>query len=67
MEIYRNPKTIFPRPLEGAEDVLPARARQEGFAFPYVDGPERNRYPDPIKPSTRNLRKVLLGLNDECT
>lgn len=65
MEIYRNPKTILPCPLEGAEDVLPARARQEGFAFPYVDGPEWYWYSDPIKPSTRNLRKVLFGLNGE--
>lgn len=65
VEIYRNSKPIFPRPLESAEDVLPARARQERFAFPYIDGPERDRYSDPIKPSTRDLRKILFGLSGE--
>ena len=43
MKIYHNPKSVFPRPLEGAQDVLPGRANQEGFAFPYVDSPPGDR------------------------
>jgi hypothetical protein len=62
MEIYRNPKSVLPRPLEGTEDVLPARARQEGLPFPHVDSPPGDRQSNPIQPSARYFCEVLLGL-----
>ena len=48
MEIYRNPKSVLPRPLKGTEDVLPAGAGQEGLVFPHVDRPPRDGESDPI-------------------
>ena len=65
MQIYRNPETILPCPLEGAENILPARAGQEGFAIPHVDSPPRDRQSDPIQSSTCDFREILLGLNGE--
>lgn len=63
MQIYRNPKTVFPRPLECTEDVLPTRAGQEWLAFPHVNGPPGNGYSDPVQPSACYLCEILLGLD----
>ena len=65
MEIYRNPKSVFPRPLKGAEDVLPGSAGHEGLTLPYIDGPPGDGDPDPIQPSACDLRKILLGLDSK--
>ena len=43
MEIYHNPETILPRPLEGTQDVGPTRAGEERFAFPHIDSPIGDR------------------------
>ena len=65
MQIYRNPETVLPCPLEGAENVLPTRARQEGLAIPHVDSPPRDRQSDPIQSSTCDFCEILLCLEGE--
>ena len=65
MEIYQNPKSVLPCPLEGTEDILPGRASHEGFAIPHVNSPPGDRNSDPIQSSACDLRKVLFGLNGE--
>ena len=40
MQIYHDPDTVLPRPLEGTQDVRPRRAGEERFTFPYIDSPE---------------------------
>ena len=67
MQVNRNPETVLPRPLEGAKDVLPARAGQERLITPDVDGPEGDRQSDPIQPGACNLREILLGLDGKRT
>ena len=63
MQIYRNPETILPCPLEGAENVLPTRARQEGLAIPHIDSPPRDRQSDPIESSTCDVCEIVFGLD----
>jgi hypothetical protein len=67
VEVNCNPETVLPRPLEGAKDVLPARAGQERLITPDVDGPVRNRQSDPIQSGACNLREILLGLDGKRT
>ena len=62
MEIYHNPKTVFPCPLEGAQNVLPTRAGQERFTIPYVDGPPRDGQPDPIESSACDFGEIYFSL-----
>lgn len=64
MQIYRNPKAVLPRPLESAEDILPACTREERFAIPDVDGPPRDGQSDPIQASARDLGKIFFGLDN---
>ena len=62
MEIYHDPKTVFPCPLEGAQNVLPTGAGEERFTFPYVDGPPRDGKPNPIESSACDFGEIQLGL-----
>jgi len=64
VQIDRNPETILSGPLEGTENVLPARAGQEGLAIPHIDSPPRNRQSDPIQSSTCDFCEILLSLDD---
>ena len=58
MEINGNPNTVFPRPLEGAQDVLPRGAGQERFTCPYINSPPRNWQPDPIESSAGDFGEI---------
>ena len=62
MEIYQNSKSVLPRPLEGAEDVLPRRACHEGLAVPHVNSPPGDGDPNPIQSSACDLREIFLSL-----
>ena len=63
MKIYRNPDTVLPCPLEGAQNVLPAGAGQEGFASPYINSPPGNRQSNPIETCACNFGKILFNLD----
>jgi hypothetical protein len=63
MQIYHDPETVLPRPLEGTKNVRPTRAGEERFALPHVDSPVGDRQSDPIQPCAGDLGKIYFGLD----
>lgn len=67
MQIQIDPNAIFPRPLEDPKDILPTNLGQKRFAdpspniCPSLNGPKRNRQPNPIQARASNLSYILLG------
>ena len=50
--------------MTGRLGILPASLRKERFAWPSLNGPERNRKPNPIQSSPGDLRDILLRLSN---
>jgi hypothetical protein len=65
MQIYHNPKTVFPCPLEGAQNVGPTGAGQERFARPYFNSPPGDGQSDPIKSRARDFSEIYFGLGGQ--
>ena len=63
VEVEVDPDTVFPCPLDGFEEVGPTCPREEWFAIPYLDRPEREGQSDPVQPCCCDLCKVIFGLS----